>query len=62
MRTQEKIKQLEREVATLWTVIEDERLWSPEIIREIQKRSKSARSLYAMGKLKSAERVFEKLP
>jgi hypothetical protein len=58
MKTQEKIKQLEQEVETLWHVLDDERLWSPRIIQELHKRSMSARLLRAKGKLKTAEEVF----
>ena len=61
MTTQDKIKQLEREVETLWSVLDDERLWSPRVIEELHKRSLSARGLRAKGKLKTAKEVFARL-
>ena len=60
MKTQEKIRKLEREVNTLWQIVEDERLWHPSIIREIQNRSRSARKYHRQGKLKTAKEVFAK--
>ena len=58
METQEKIKKLEREVATLWQIIDDERLWDPTVIREIKNRSKIAKKKRANSLLKTAKEVF----
>lgn len=58
MHVQERVQKLEKEVATLWRVIEDERLWHPSIIQEIKKRSRSARRDHAKGLLRKAEEVL----
>ena len=58
MRTQEKIQQLERDVATLWQIVEDERLWHPSVIREIRQRAQTARRAYVRKQLKTAEEVL----
>lgn len=55
MTTKEKIQQLEREVAALWHIVEDDRIWDPSVIREIQKRSQKARLDYSQRKLRTAE-------
>jgi len=61
MKTQEKIQNLEREIRSLWQVIEDERLWHPSVISELRRRSRLAKQAYARGKLQSSENVFAKL-
>lgn len=58
MTTKEKIQQLEREVATLWHIVEDDRIWDSNVVREIQKRSQKARLDYSKRKLRTAEEVF----
>lgn len=58
MYVQKRIQRLEEEVATLWQVIEDERLWHPSVIQEIKKRSRAARRAHVGGRLRSAEEVF----
>lgn len=61
MKTQEKIKKLEQEVAVLWQVLDDERLWHPSIVLEIRKRSCDARKNHAHKRLKTAQQVFASL-
>lgn len=53
-----KIRRLEEEVATLWQIVDDERFWDLSIIKEIQRRSKSAHRDYAKKRLKAADDVF----
>lgn len=61
MRTQTRIQKLEKEVAALWRILDDERVWHPSVIYEVQKRSKAARQALAKKKLRTAEGVFAKL-
>ncbi len=61
MRTQTRIQKLERDVAALWQVVEDERLWHPSVIRELKRRSGQARRDHAQGKLRTAREVFASL-
>lgn len=61
METQEKIKKLEKEVAILWHIIDDERLWEPSIIREIRRRSAIAGRDRVKGRLRTAEEIFNTL-
>jgi len=61
MQTVQKIKKLEREVAALWQIVDDERLWDPSVIREIRKRAKSVNRAYAQKSLRAAKEVFRKL-
>ena len=60
MKTQEKIRKLERDIATLWQIVEDERLWHPSVIREIQNRSRAAKLAYRPKKMKTADEIFTK--
>jgi len=59
--TQKEIQKLKKEVETLWQVIGDERLWHPSVIREIQRRSRTARRDHIKGRLRLASEVFAKL-
>jgi len=61
MKTHDKIKRLEHEVETLWHVLDDDRLWSPGVVKELHKRSAAARLLRTKGKLKTAREVFARL-
>lgn len=58
MRTQERIKNIERQLETLWKVIEDDRLWHPSIIQELQRRSRGARRDHSSRRLRSAAEVL----
>jgi len=61
MGTQTRIQKLEREVAALWQVIEDERLWNPSVVQEIRRRSKAARKNLAQKRLRRANDIFARL-
>ena len=57
---QKEIKKLKKEIEIIWQVIEDERLWHPSVIREIQRRSNTIGKNHR--KLRLAEEVFTLLP
>ena len=58
MQTIQRLQKLEKEIAILWGVIEDERLWHPSVVREIQRRSRTAKRIHIRGNLKKAEEIF----
>ena len=58
IQTQNKIRKLENEIAAIWNVIDDERLWHPSVMREIKRRSEIAHRAYTKGKLRSADKIF----
>jgi uncharacterized protein (UPF0147 family) len=60
MSTAEKVKRLEKEVAVLWQIVEDERLWHPSVIQEIRRRSKQARHDLKEKRLKTVGELFSK--
>lgn len=61
MRTQTRIQKLEKEVALLWHILEDGRVWHPSVVNEIRRRSKIARLALAKKKLQRAEDIFASL-
>lgn len=61
MHTQTRIQKLEKDVAALWRILEDERVWHPSVIYELRKRSKVARQALAKKKLKAAKDLFARL-
>ena len=61
MHTRVRLQKLERKVEALWQLVEDERLWHPTVIRELQRRSQSARRAHAGGRLRTAAEVFASL-
>ena len=61
MTTQEKVRKLEREVAKLWQILDDDRLWDPSLTRELLRRSQTTRKAYGRGSLRPAERVLASL-
>ncbi|MBI2639922.1 MAG: hypothetical protein HYW90_03505 [Candidatus Sungbacteria bacterium] len=61
MRTQTRIQKLEREVAALWQVVKYERLWDLSVVREIRRRSKTARRDFAQKRLRTENDVFARL-
>lgn len=58
MSMQEKIRDLENEITTLWQVVEDEHMWHPSIIREIKRRSQHIRHAQGQAELRKADEVF----
>ena len=58
MQTDKRLQKLEKEIETIWRVIDENRAWHNSVVTEVRRRSLEARREHQKGKLRSANKVF----